>query len=212
MNPSASAPAATLARASSALVRPQILILITMASEAALPRWRLVRAIREPQLANLRRHVGGPHEALPDQYGMSPGGDHTLHVGPGREAALAHRHPPLRDARQQGERGVEAGAEGLEISVVDADHHGVGGERLVQLPGAVHFHQRTEPDPRRGLLQVSERLPIERRDDEEHGVCTGRARLPELILLDDEFLAEHRDAYCGPHGLEILEAAAEVLL
>src|SRR5262245_39391754 len=87
MKPRASAPAATLARASSALVIPQIFTLTTPSP-------------LEQELAHLGPDIGGPHEPLADQYGMSAGRDDALDVVARGDPALADGHRAGRHARQ----------------------------------------------------------------------------------------------------------------
>ena len=66
--------------------------------------------------------------------------------------------------------------------------------------------ERGQPDALRGVVQIAELRAVESGHDEEHGVGARRARFPELILLEDELLAEQRDVDGRAHGHEILEA------
>ena len=102
--------------------------------------------------------------------------------------------------------------ERLEVAVVDADH------RRAEPQGAIELAPRCAP--RRGwrarrpwprASRSRRSAPLERGHDQQHRVGAGGARLPELVLVDDELLAEHGDGDGRPHGDQIVEAALEVL-
>ena len=109
------------------------------------------------------------------------------------DAALAHRHRARRDAGQQRERGVEARLERLEVAVVHADHRRAEAQRAVELGRGVRLDQRRRaPRPCAAWNRSRRAGAVERGHDQQHRVGAGGARLPELVLVDDELLAEHR--------------------
>ena len=59
-----------------------------------------------------------------------------------------------------------------------------------------HLDQRGQPEALGRGLQVAQQRRLEDRHDQQHRVGPRRARLPELLLVEREVLAEqrHRDA------------------
>src|SRR2546425_12134166 len=104
MKPSASAPASTASRASSGLVIPQILTLVT-----------------ERQLPDLGGHVAGPHESLADEDGVRARRHYGAHLRGGEKAALAHHDWPGRDQRKQLECRLHSRLERVQVAVVDPE-------------------------------------------------------------------------------------------
>ena len=165
---------------------------------------------REPS-PQLRRHVSGAHEPLTDQHRVGARLDHAPHVGGREEAALADHHRAGRDARQQRQRRVDARLEGAEVAVVDADDPAAHGERRLQLGRGVALDERGEAKrPGRGG-KVAQQRRLEDGDDEQHGVGAGSPRLPQLILVDGEVLAQQRHVDGRPHAPQHVEASLEIL-
>ena len=61
---------------------------------------------------------------------------------------------------------------------------------------------------RRGL-ELGHLRVFQRGDDEENGVGAQRARLGDLVFVDDEFLAQHRQRTCAARTDQILRVALE---
>ena len=96
------------------------------------------------------------------------------------------------------------------VAVVDADDLGVGLERPVQFGLVVDLDQAVEIELE-GLGAEVRKLPvIQHRHDQEHGVGTPGSGFEELVAVDDEILADHRQATGGTRGGEVSEAAAEM--
>ena len=117
-----------------------------------------------------------------------------------------------RHAREQIERGLETGLERLEVAVVHADHGRAQGHRALELGSRVDLDEGGEPDALGGMVQISQPRLLQGGGDQEHGIRPRRPRFPELILVQDEFLAENRQVDGGADGHEVLERAAEVFL
>src|SRR6267143_6676584 len=165
---------------------------------AAHGRWVLLAPrgasrVQQRQLAELGGNVGGAHEAFADEDCVSAGGDDPSNVGGGEEAALADHDRPRRDQRHELERRRDARLEGGQIAVVDPDDAASSGEGLIQLGGGVTLHERREPEPLGGGEQRAEPRRLEDGHDQEHRVGSGRARLPELVLVDREVLSQQGD-------------------
>src|SRR5262249_51288705 len=223
MKPSASAPACTAIRASSTLVMPQILtrVIIEWVGRGAPPISPPIHGApdapsvstphsRQRQLADLRADIGGLHQSLADQHGMRASIDDPAHVVAGEESALAHDRRPRRDLRQQRQRRLDARLEGREITVVDADEACAGGQRDVQLSGGVALHQRAETEAFGRRREIRELRGLEDADDQQHGIGASRTRLPQLIVVEREILAQQRHVHGRAHRRQIVEAAPKI--
>src|SRR5438093_808090 len=148
--------------------------------------------VHQGQLSDLRGNVGRADEALADEDRVGAGDDDLADVGRGEEAALADHDRAERDQRQELERGRDPRLERSEIAVVDPDDAAADRERLVHFGGGVALDQRREAESLRGGEQLREPRGLEDRGDQEHRLGAGRARLPELVLVDREVLAQER--------------------
>src|SRR5881628_525714 len=168
--------------------------------------------VHQGQLSDLRGNVGRADEALADEDRVGAGDDDLADVGRGEEAALADHDRAERDQRQELERGRDPRLERSEIAVVDPDDAAADRERLVHFGGGVALDQRREAESLRGGEQLREPRGLEDRDDQEHRVGAGRARLPELVLVDREVLAQERHVDRRAYATQIVEAPLEVFL
>ena len=75
----------------------------------------------------------------------------------------------------------------------------------------MNLHERAQADALGGLQQIPELKPLERGHDQEDGVGPQGARLPQLIVVQDEVLAEEGEVRRSPDLLEMLGRAVEVL-
>ena len=108
------------------------------------------------------------------------------------EAALDHHRASRRHRAEQLEPGLEPRDEGVEVAVVDADHGRARGERALELLGRVHLDQRRHVHLAPERHQLADDLGTQDRRDQEKRVGTGRARLVDLVRLEEEVLAEQR--------------------
>src|SRR5437867_7082719 len=168
--------------------------------------------VHQGQLSDLRGNVGRADEALADEDRVGAGDDDLADVGRGEEAALADHDRAERDQRQELERGRDPRLERSEIAGVDPDDAAADRERLVHFGGGVALDQRREAESLRGGEQLREPRGLEDRDDQEHRVGAGRARLPELVLVDREVLAQERHVERRAYATQIVEAPLEVVL
>src|SRR6267378_2763133 len=230
MKPSASAPASTAVSASSRLVMPQILtrVIAAWVGRDAPPTSPPIRVATAYCIRPAPR--GAPAGAAPGRWVLPAprgasrvhqrqlaelggnGGDDPSNVGAGEEAALADHDRPRRDQRHELERRRDARLEGGQIAVVDPDDAASSGEGLIQLGGGVTLHERREPEPLGGGEQRAEPRRLEDGHDQEHRVGSGRARLPELVLVDREVLSQQGEVDRTAHAPQVVEAAVEILL
>ena len=73
----------------------------------------------------------------------------------------------------------------------------------------VHLDKRVQPARLALSKQRAQRAIVEGGDDEQDSRRAGRCRLPDLVSIDDEVLAQHRQAAGGGHRLKVGEAASK---
>src|SRR5579875_1152507 len=205
MRPSAHAPAATAASASSRRVMPQNLI---FGAEPCTP-FTVGAGFSVQQGAQRALHVRRAHERLADEHGVDARRADPVDVG-------ARAQPRLRDDRRAGrhplaqlEGPLEVDAEGRQIPVVDADHRGRERPCPLELGGVVDLDEDVEAVAGGVAEQRTEVVVGERGDDEQDGVRTGGGGLRHLVGIDDEVLAQQGQRSRPPRPVEIIERTAE---
>ena len=98
----------------------------------------------------------------------------------------------------------------VEVAVVDAEHVGLDVERHLELALVVHLDERVEVERARLAQQVEQVVGLERGDDQQDRVGARGRRLVELVRVDDEVLAQHRQVGHRARGAQVVERAAEV--
>ena len=76
----------------------------------------------------------------------------------------------------------------------------------------MHFDQGGEADALGRVVEVAEPGIIESRHDQQHGVGARGARLPELVVVEDEVFPEERHVHFRAHRDEVAESASKVFL
>ena len=122
---------------------------------------------------------------------------HRRDVGRREDAAFGDHQPAGRNARQQVERGRERHVEGAQVAVVDADERRREPQRALELGGVVHLDQHRHAEVARAGFERGEARVVERGDDQQDRVGAQRARLGDLVLVDDEVLAQRRQRAGG---------------
>ena len=115
-------------------------------------------------------------------------------------------------ARQPGRDRVEHAevhAQRPQVPAVDAHESRARIQRALQLGNVVHFDQRRKPKTLGSAEQPPQILLLQRPDDEQRGVRAEHRRLQQLVLRDDEVLAEEREIDRGPDVAEVLRIAVE---
>mmetsp|Transcript_38565 Transcript_38565/g.115753 ORF Transcript_38565/g.115753 Transcript_38565/m.115753 type:complete len:316 (+) Transcript_38565:1234-2181(+) len=88
--------------------------------------------------------------------------------------------------------GAQIHAERVQISIVHPDDPRAGLQRHVQFPLGVHLHERLHVAFVPGVIdQFLQQGGRRHGDDEEDGIGSGGGGLGDLILIDDEILAEY---------------------
>ncbi len=74
----------------------------------------------------------------------------------------------------------------------------------------MYLDQGVEPQSPGGLIQNGQRHDVQRRGDEQDAVGTQNPRLDELVLVDHEVLAQHRQVHGVACGAQVVVVALEV--
>ena len=127
-------------------------------------------------------------------------------------AGLGDLHTSIGDERSNPVELSSIHLKGAKVSSIDADDGCTSVNSAADLICVMYLDQRGEPKAAGALDQTHKSLLIQRRDDEEHHVCTRCLSLPQLVTRDDEIFAQQRYFYRGPHCLEIGETAAKPAL
>ena len=149
-NPSAPAPQATAASASSRRVMPQILTsIVSRVSEQARPfsGRQLAREAARAPVPGARIRLR--HEPLADQERAIAERVEPHEIGGGVQPALADGDHVRRHLRDQRLRRVDVDLERPQVPIVHADDARAGIEGDRQLVGVVHLDERVEPERRR---------------------------------------------------------------
>ena len=96
-----------------------------------------------------------------------------------------------------------------QVAVVDADEPGTGGLRAVELDLVVHLDQGVEPASPALAEQVTQFIVAQCGDDQQDGRGSAVGRLPDLIGIDDEVLAQHRHSHGMGGCTKVVKGAAE---
>ncbi len=73
----------------------------------------------------------------------------------------------------------------------------------------MHFDQHVHAQFERARFQFRHQAMVERRHDQQDRVSTHRARFIDLVHVDHEILADHRDLACGARLLEVGDITLE---
>ncbi len=167
------------------------------------------RVETRPTLPNSSRsrcaRIRRAHQALADQEGVHAVGAHRCHVLGRADAALGHHDTVGRDAIEQRVGGVQRDLEAVQVAVVDPDQPPGYRERHLELGGVVHLDQHVQAElgrQRRQVRHVRGRVG-KGRGDQQDAVGTQRARLHDLVGIDGEILAQHRQRDRGARRLQV---------
>jgi hypothetical protein len=87
--------------------------------------------------------------------------------------------------------------ERAQVAIVDADQRRRQLQRAIELGGVVDFDEHVHAEADGARFQRREPRVVERRDDQQDRIRPQRARLDDLVFVDDEFLAQRRHRACG---------------
>ena len=117
---------------------------------------------------------------------------------------------PGGDVREQLVGALDVDAEVREVAVVDADHLGVDVQGDLELVLVVDLDEHVQVERAGVAMEREQRVGLDRGDDQQDRVGAGGRRLVELVRLDDEVLAQHRQVRRRAGGAQVVERAAEV--
>ena len=179
------APSSTAASASSTRVMPQILIstgLIDFCSSA--PAIQRSAASGSP----------AAHQRLTDEESLVSRRLEALDVSPRAQAALGHQGRAGWSQFGHAQRGFQIDLESFQIAIVDADERGTQSRGALQLLGGVHFDQRVEMNEVGRIEQLQGVGIGQSGDDHQHGFGSGDGGFIDLVAIDEEILAQQRQA------------------
>ena len=128
------------------------------------------------------------------------------------DAAFGDHQVVAGDLLGELQGGVQAGVEGVQVAVVDADQLDVELQRPGQFVGGVHFHQHVTADPLGGVVELVELGVGQRRHDQQHRVGAHGAGFEHLPRVDDEVLAQQRQGDRVAGGAQVVLVALEEVL
>jgi hypothetical protein len=157
-------------------------------------------------------HIGALHQRFTDQETLGPGGNHALDVGGAVDAAFAHQLAVGGDQRGQPFGGAQIGLHDLEIAVVDADQLRFQLQRPLQLGFIVHLDQHVHAVTERDIFHVRHFGIGKRRDDQQDAIGAQGPGFDDLIGIDHEILADHRQIDGGAGLAQMGVGALEELV
>ena len=95
---------------------------------------------------------------------------------------------------------VSGPRQGLEVAGVDPDQLGAERDRALGLGLVVDLHQHRQAQPAGLVVQRAELVVAQRRHDQQREVGSGGTGLHQLVVGDDEVLAQDRDVHGRPDG------------
>lgn len=153
--------------------------------------------------------MGLAHERFADEAGVESGGAEPKQIVGGADAAFGDADGAGRKLIDEVERSLEPDFEGAKIAVVHAVAVASEIADADQLVGSVDFAEDLELERVGGGSEAGEVGVGQRGRDEQDGVGMVGASFDDLIVVDDEVLAEAGDLCgCGGNG-EVGEAALE---
>ena len=91
----------------------------------------------------------------------------------------------------------------MQVTVIHADQRRVEGlQRSLQLIAIVHFHQHIQADALGHGRQLGHLHVIQRGDDQQHAVGAQGTGFDDLVRIDHEILADHRQLARGTRLLQ----------
>ena len=137
--------------------------------------------------------VGGGH-ALADQYRVRSRAGVVFDLDRAEYAGFRHLDDVIGQIGREFVVFVHVHLEVLQVARVDADHLGTGLAGAFDLFAGVRLHQHGHAELVRQVEQVLELGVVQCGDDEQHQVGAVGAGLEDLVVGDDEVLAQHRNA------------------
>ena len=153
--------------------------------------------------------VRGAHEGLAYQEAVDAVLAHERHVFPLEDPRLGDHQFILGNRWQQLQRGLQAHLEGAQVAVVDAHHGVLHPQRALQLLAVVHLDEHVHAQLPGQVVECRELRVVEAGDDEQDAVRLHGPRLVDLVGVDDEILADHRQLAHHARALQVLGRSLE---
>ena len=150
-----------------------------------------------------------PDQRLADQDRVGARIGHAARVRGREDARLGHLDGVGGEQSGHTREARDIDAQVAQVAVVHADELRADVDRAPGLVGGVHLDQRRQSQTQGQGVQGGQGRIVQGRHDEQDEVGARRARLPDLVGLDDEVLAEHRDPHRGPDGGQVLQRTPE---
>src|SRR5690606_16485343 len=165
----------------------------------------------EEQFVQGGARIRRAHEGFPDQEGLDAVLAHAVDVFRQQDAAFGDDALAFREVLQHRQRGFEAGFEGPQIAVVDADQGRVQRQGRVQFVPVVDFNQHVHAQFRGHAFEFAQLGGRQGGGDQQHAVRTQRPGVDDLVGIDQEILAQHGQAAGGARLAQVIIAALEIL-
>jgi len=148
-------------------------------------------------------------EHLADQRRVEPRGREPLDVTAIADPRLRDTHDAVGHDGGHPGRPVRVDGEAVQVALVHTDHGRTGVECPAELALVVDLDERGHIERDDETVQARELAVLERRDDQQDGVCSHRPSIENVALAHGEVLAQHGELDGGARGLEVGTAAGE---
>ena len=149
-------------------------------------------------------------QGVPDHDAVHTHAFQLLDLLEGADARLEDpQAPALGDLLQQRQRLFPEGLPGVQVAAQHAHDVGVGVQRPLEIGLAGHLHDHVQGLGPRQLLQRGQTIGLQQRGHEEDPVRAQDLALLDLVLLEDEVVAQQRDLHRGADIGEVLVLAEE---
>ena len=111
-----------------------------------------------------------------------------------------------RHVRQHAQRGLQRDLEGAQVAVVDAEQRRLELERALQLGRVVHLDQHGHVQAARDRLELGHLRVVQAGRDQQDAVGAHGPRLVDLVGVDHEVLAQHRQVARRARLLQVVGA------
>jgi hypothetical protein len=126
-----------------------------------------------------------------------------------RDGALGNDHVILRHVMPQGNARFEIHRKGVQVPVVDAYDLGTGGDGPFQGRQIVGLHETVQAQVGSPGQKARQGVIVEDIRDEKHGIGAQKARLVDLVGIDDKIFPQDREGADAADDREVLPAATK---
>jgi hypothetical protein len=149
------------------------------------------------------------HKGFPDEKRLIARGAQAGVVGRIVDAALGHEQRIGGKFSGELKRSLQPHIEGAQVAIVHTEHATSQVTNALRLLPGVDFAEHIEGVIAGGLGELFKLSICKRGNDEQDCVCSMDARFDDLVLVEDEVLAQAGDGRRAGGGSQIREAALE---